>query len=91
MDLLCDLRDAVWQLRKEKEEEQQQLQRVQEENGELRQMILQLEKDKDELNKKMEEKEQLDLKEKSNFSCFSRCVVVFTLLGLLFVLKYSTM
>ena len=54
-------------------------------------MILQLEKDKDELNKKMEEKEQLDLKEKSNFSCFSRCVVVFTLLGLLFVLKYSTM
>jgi predicted nuclease with TOPRIM domain len=88
---LCDLRDAVWQLRKEKEEEQQQVQRVQEENGELRQMILQLEKDKDELNKKMEEKEQLDLKEKSNFSCFSRCVVVFTLLGLLFVLKYSTM
>ena len=70
---------------------QQQVQRVQEENGELRQMILQLEKDKDELNKKMEEKEQLDLKGKSNFSCFSRCVVVFTLLGLLFVLKYSTM
>ena len=57
----------------------------------LKQMIVQLERDKDELNKKMEEKEQLDLKEKSNFSCFSRCVVVFTLLGLLFVLKYSTM
>ena len=87
--MLCDLRDVVWQLRKDKAEEQQQVQRVQEENGELRQMILQLEKDKDELNKKMEEKEQLDLKEKSDFSCFSRCIVVFALLALLLVLKYS--
>ena len=53
--LLCDLRDAIWQLRREKEEEQQHVQRVQEENGELRQMIVQLEKEKDEFNK--EEKE----------------------------------
>ena len=44
--LLCDLRDAIWQLRREKEEEQQHVQRVQEENGELRQMIVQLEKEK---------------------------------------------
>ena len=48
-------------------------------------MIVQLEKEKNEFNTKMEEKEQLDLKEKSDFSCFSRCIVVFTLLGLLFV------
>ena len=89
--LMCDLRDAIWQLRREKEEEQQHVQRIQEENGELRKMIVQLEKEKAEFNKKMEENEQIDLKEKSNFSCFSRCVVVFTLLGLLFVLKYSTM
>ncbi|KAG2620243.1 hypothetical protein PVAP13_3NG163200 [Panicum virgatum] len=34
--LMCDLRDAVWQLRREKEEEQQHVQRIQEENGELR-------------------------------------------------------
>ena len=34
--LLCDLRDAVWRLRKEKAEEEEQVQRVQEENGELR-------------------------------------------------------
>ena len=88
--LMCDLRDAVWQLRREKEEEQQHVQRIQEENGELRQMIVQLEKEKDEFNKKIEDKEQIDLKEKSNFSCFNRCIVVFALLGLLFVLKYST-
>ena len=43
------------------------------------------------MKKKMEEKEQLELKEKGNFSCFSRCIVVFALLGLLFILKYSTM
>ena len=53
--LLCDLCDAVWRLRKEKAEEEEQVQRVQEENGELRQMIVQLEKEKDELKKKMEE------------------------------------
>ena len=52
-------------------------------------MIVQLEKEKDELNKTMVEKEQLDLKEKSDFSCFSRCIVVFALLALLLVLKYS--
>ena len=40
-------------------------------------MIVQLEKEKNEFNTKMEEKEQLELKEKSNFSCFSRCIVVF--------------
>ena len=34
--LMCDLRDVVWQLRREKEEEQQHVQRIQEENGELR-------------------------------------------------------
>ena len=34
--LLCDLRDAVWRLRKEKVEEEEQVQRVQEENGEVR-------------------------------------------------------
>ena len=89
--LMCDLRDAIWQLRREKEEEQQHVQRIQEENGELRQMIVQLEKEKDEFNKKMKENEQIDLKEKSNFSCFSRCIVVFVLLGLLFVLKYSSL
>ena len=88
--LMCDLLDAVWQLR-EKEEEQQHVQRIREENRELRQMIVQLEKEKDEFNKKMEEKEQIDLKEKSNFSCFSRCIVVFALLWLLFVLKYSSL
>ena len=54
-------------------------------------MIVQLEKEKDELNKTMAEKEQLDLKEKSNFSCFNRCIVVFAFLGLLFVLKYSSL
>ena len=85
---MCDLRDAVWQLRREKEEEQQHVQRIQEENGELRQVKVQLEKDKDELKKKMEGKEQLEMKENSNFSCFSRCIVVLALLGLLFVLKY---
>ena len=53
--------------------------------------VVHLEKEKDEFNKKMEEKEQIDLKEKSNFSCFSRCIVVFALLGLLFVLKYSSL
>ena len=87
---MCDLRDAVWQLRKEKAEEQQQVQRVQEENGDLRQLIVQLEMEKDDLKKKMEEKEQLEIKENRNFSCFCRCIVVFALLGLLFVLKYST-
>ena len=45
--IMCDLRDVVWQLRREKEEEQQHVQRIQEENGELRQMIVQLEKEKD--------------------------------------------
>ena len=59
--MMCDLRDAIWQLRRKKEEEQQHVQRIQEENGELRQMIVQLEKEKDEFNKKMEEKEQLQL------------------------------
>ena len=55
-------------------------------------MIVQLEKENYEFNKKkMEEKEQLELKEKSNFSCFSRCIVVFALLGLLSVPKYSTL
>ncbi|KAG2634175.1 hypothetical protein PVAP13_2NG221300 [Panicum virgatum] len=89
--LLCDLRDAVWQLRKEKTKEQQQVQRVQEENGHLRQLIVQLEKKKDDLKKKMEEKEQLEIMENNNFTCFRRCIEVFALLGLLFVLKYSTM
>ena len=88
---MCDLRDAVWQLRKEKTKEQQQVQRVQEENGHLRQLIVQLEKKKDDLKKKMEEKEQLEIKENNNFTCFRRCIEVFALLGLLFVLKYSTM
>ena len=49
--LMCDLRDVVWQLRREKEEEQQHVQRIQEENGELRQMIVQLEKQMYEFNK----------------------------------------
>ena len=49
----CVIFDAVWRLRKEKaEEEEEQVQRVQEENGELRQMILQLEKVMDGFNKK---------------------------------------
>ena len=87
----CDLCDAVWPLRKEKAEEEEQVQRVQEENRELRQMIVQLEKEKDELKNKMEVKEQLEIKENNYFSCFSRCIVVFVLLGLLFVLMYSTM
>ena len=89
--LLCDLRDDVWRLRKEKAEEEEQVQRVQEENGELRQMIVLLEKEKDELKNKMEVKEQLETKENNYFSWFSRCFVVFSLLGLLFVLMYSTM
>ena len=88
---MCDLRDAVWQLKKGKAEEQQRVQRVQVENGDLRQLIVQLEMEKDDLKKKMEEKEQLEIKENRNFSCFPRCIVVFALLGLLFVLKYSTM
>ncbi|KAG2659311.1 hypothetical protein PVAP13_1KG345500 [Panicum virgatum] len=79
--LLCDLRDAVWHLRKEKAEEEEQVQRIQEENGELRQMIVQLEKEKDELKNKMEVKEQLEIKENNYFSWFR----------LLFVLMYSTM
>ena len=78
-------------MRKEKAEEQLQVQRVQEENGDLRQLIVQLEMEKDDLKKKMEEKEQLDIKENRNFSFFHSCIVVFALLGLLFVLKYSTM
>ena len=49
--LLCDLRDVVWQLRKDKAEEQQQVQRVQEENGDLRHLIVQLKKEKDDLRK----------------------------------------
>ena len=49
---MCDLRDAIWQLRREKEEEQQHVHRIQEENGELRKMIVQLEKEKDEFNKR---------------------------------------
>ena len=57
----------------------------------LRQVIVQLQKEKDELKKKMEEKEQPEIKENINFSCFRRCIVVFALLGLLFVLMYSTM
>ena len=89
--LLCDLRDAIWRLRKEKAEEEEQVQRVQEENGELRQMIVQLEKEKDELKNKIEVKEQLEIKENNYFSWFSRCIVVFALLGPLFVLMYSTM
>ena len=78
-------------MRKEKAEEEEQVQRIQEENGELRQMIVQLEKEKDELKNKMEVKEQLEIKENNYFSCFSRCIVVFALLGLLFVLMFSTM
>ena len=75
-------------MRKEKAEEEEQVQRVQEENGELRQMIVQLEEY--ELKNKMEVKEQLEIKN-NYFSWFSRCIVVFGLLGLLFVLMYSTM
>ena len=78
-------------MRKEKAEEEEQVQRVQEENGELRQMIVLLEKEKDELKNKMEVKEQLEIKENNYFSWFSRCIVVFALLGPLFVLIYSTM
>ena len=90
--LFCDLRDDVWRLRKKKaEEEEEQVQRVHEENGELRQMIVLLEKEKDELKNKMEVKEQLETKENNYFSWFSRCFVVFSLLGLLFVLMYSIM
>ena len=88
--LLCDLPYAIWRLRKEKAEEEEQVQRVQEENGDLRQLIVQLEMEKDDLKKKMEEKEQLEIKENNYFSWFSRCIVVFALLGLLFVLMYST-
>ena len=54
-------------------------------------MIVQLKKEKDELKNKMEVKEQLEIKENNYFSWFSRCIVVFALLGLLFVLMYSTM
>ena len=54
-------------------------------------MIVQLEKEKDELKNKMEVKEQLEIKENNYFSWFSRFFVVFSLLGLLFVLMYSTM
>ena len=79
---MCDLRDVVWQLRKEKAEEQQRVQGVQEENGDLRQLIVQLEMEKDDLKKKMEEKEQLEIKENRNFSCFHSCTIVFALLGL---------
>ena len=86
----CVIFDAVWRLRKEKAEEEQ-VQRVQEENGEVRQMIVLLEKEKDELKNKMEVKEQLETKENNYFSWFSRCIVVFALLGLLFVLMYATM
>ena len=56
---MCDLLDAVWKLRREKEEEQQHVQRIQEENGELRQMIVQLENEKDEFNKKMRTRSKL--------------------------------
>ena len=54
-------------------------------------MIVQLEKEKDELKNKMEVKEQLETKENNYFNWFSRCFVVFSLLGLLFVLMYLTM
>ena len=49
--LLCDLCDVVWRLRKEKAEEEEQVQRVQEENGDLRHLIVQLKKEKDDLRK----------------------------------------
>lgn len=52
--LLCDLGDAIWQLRREKAQEQEQLEMVQVQNAELRQVIQQLEEEKDELKKKME-------------------------------------
>ena len=51
---------------------------------------MQLEMEKDDLKKKMEENEQLEIKNR-NFSCFRCCIVVFALLGLLFVSKYSMM
>ena len=74
---MCDLRDAVLQLKKGKAVEQQRVQRVQVENGDLRQLIVQLEMEKGDLKKKMVEKEQLEIKENRNFSCFHSCIVVF--------------
>ena len=85
--LLCDLRDAIRQMKREKAEEEQQMQLARRQLSDQMQVIQQLEKDKDELKNKME---QMELKQgKNGWLCLIYVVVV--LLGLWFGLVYSAL
>jgi peptidoglycan hydrolase CwlO-like protein len=52
--LLKDLRDAVWQLKKDEGELRQRMQQEELKNADLRQVINEVEKERDELNEELQ-------------------------------------
>jgi predicted RNase H-like nuclease (RuvC/YqgF family) len=53
--LLKDLRDAVWQMKRDEVEQRKLFEHEKRKNEELTQLIIEVEKDRDELNEKLQE------------------------------------
>jgi hypothetical protein len=53
--LLKDLRDAVWQMKRDDVEQRKLFEHEKRKNEELTQLIIEVEKDRDELNEKLQE------------------------------------
>ncbi|CAN6362294.1 unnamed protein product [Urochloa humidicola] len=93
--LLCDLRDAIWKLRREKaevDEKNAELTQVIEmahvQNAELRRAMQQLQKEKDELKEKMDQTEARRMKQGNN-CCFLSCIVVVVVIGFFCMLMWK--
>lgn len=87
--LLCDLRDAVWKLRRENAEGRQVIEMMQIENAELRHLKEQLQQEKEELMQMLGKTEaaivEMAGKIKAGNRCWlSRCIVVVIVIAFLF-------
>ena len=87
--LLCDLRDAVWSLRRENAEANRVIEMMQSDNAELRHLKAKLQKEKEELMQKLGQTEatmveMVDKIKEGNRCWLSRCMVVFVVVAILF-------
>lgn len=91
--LICDLRDAVWKLRREQGEGMQIIEMLQTENGDLILSKEQLEKDKAEVLHELEEAKAEILimtgKMKQENSCWFCSFIVVIIVGVLFALMFT--
>jgi len=87
--LLCDLRDAVWSLRRENAEANRVIEMMQSDNAELRHLKAKLQKEKEELMQKLGQTEatmveMVDKIKQGNRCWLSRCMVVVVVVAILF-------